>query len=114
MAEVLRLERCEPDHSRRDVEADHATARGSGLEGDVAGSAGEIQNRRVCWRRDFRDEPPLPTLVETARQQDGDQVVAVRDRSEQRADVLALALRRGEPILPLHFAKKILPDIIAE
>ena len=63
---------------------------------------------------DLGDQPPLPAVVESARQQDSDQVVAVGDGREQRPDVLALALRRGEPILPFHFARRILPDIITE
>ena len=93
---------------------DDAAARGGELKGDVAGAAREVENIGVDRRGNPRDEAPLPPLVETARQQHRDQVVAVCNRGEQRADELAFAVRGGEPFLPLHFAKRILPDIIAE
>ena len=47
-------------------------------------------------RRRQRDEPPLPPPILSVRQRDGDEVVPIGDRREQRAHVAALAVGRRD------------------
>ena len=80
----------------RDVEPDDARSLSRGQEGDVARAAGEIDDVLPARQPRFANQPPLPRSIAPERQQDGDEIVAIGNRREERPDVLPLVLGRRE------------------
>ena len=74
----------------------HALAK---RERDVAGAGRQIERASARGGAASSTQSPLPAPILPVREDDGDQIVPIGDRREQRSDVAALALRRRDPIL---------------
>ena len=72
---------------------------------DVAGAGGKIERALAAADVRKRDQLRLPSRVLPVRQQRGDQVVAIRDRRKQVADVLTLGLWSLERGLELRHSQ---------
>ncbi len=81
------------DHAGRDVEPDDRRTGTGGFEGDVAGSAREIEDAIVGVNPRLLDEQTLPGAVAPERQKPGNEVVAIGDGREQRPDVAPFLFR---------------------
>src|SRR5690606_24271130 len=87
-----------PDHRRDEIQADDARATICGKEREIAGAAGEIQDPIRWAGRSQTDHPSLPPSIETEREDDRDQVVAIGDGGKETADVRRLAGGRGDRV----------------
>ena len=104
------------NHSSGDVEAHDAPRTPADGERDIAGSCREIEcARSIPWRGELHDAP-LPCAIESVRQHDGNQIVAIRNRGEERAHVAPLAFGRGNPLVehPSHNIACMLPSSTVE
>src|SRR6185295_3478629 len=86
------------DHPQRDVEADDMGPASSEREGDVPRTGRQVERASAGRWRGQIDDTPLPAPVLAVRQHDGNEVVALGDRREERAHVAALAVGRGDPV----------------
>src|SRR5437773_7129869 len=80
------------DHPGSDVETDDVRPRRCQGERDVAGAGCKIQCATACHRLRQRREAPLPSAILAIRECDGDEIVSIRDRGEQRSHEAALAI----------------------
>src|SRR5262245_57647708 len=86
----------------RDVKPDDLRAACGGGKRDVARAGREVENTAARANGCELDETPLPSAILSIRQRHCDEVVAVRDRGEERTDVRALSFGGGNAIVNSH------------
>ena len=90
------------DHSMRDVQPDDLRAACGGGKRDIACAGREVENTAARANGSELDETPLPSAILSVRQCHRDEVVAVRDRGEERAHIRALSFGGGDAIVNSH------------
>src|SRR5438552_463850 len=81
--------------TRLEQPRDGGAARGE-RKRDVASTRREIERARARRRRREVDETCLPPPIESERERDRSEVVAIGNRREERAHVATLAFGRGD------------------